>query len=137
MIGCRIAVASAAAVMMAAAGGPAEPPIISGNNRSDSSHLTGGPFRVYQPTTVKEDPIVNTRFHAASTLGIAPVVLMAGGKKAPTEEPFEPKLLPSTLGVAVVPDGTEDITVTARDEHGSTLALSVECEDEGIVLGRE
>ncbi|MFB0509485.1 MAG: Vps62-related protein [bacterium] len=63
---------------------------------------------------------------------MALVILTTGCKKTTTEETFEPKLLLSNLSVAIVPSGTENITITARDEHDSTLTFSVECDDENI-----
>ncbi|MDH5684013.1 MAG: Vps62-related protein [candidate division WOR-3 bacterium] len=63
---------------------------------------------------------------------MALVIIATGCKKTTTEETFEPKLLLSNLSVSVVKQGTEIITIIARDEHDSTQTFSVECEDEDI-----
>jgi len=65
------------------------------------------------------------------------LIVIAGSCKKTHEETFEPKLLLSNLSVSVVPGGTENITITARDEHDSTLTFSVECEDEDVATVTE
>ncbi len=76
--------------------------------------------------------MVKFRLVTTSLVVMALVILATSCKKTTTEETFEPKLLLSNLSVSIVPQGTEIITIIARDEHDSTLTFSVECEDENV-----
>lgn len=76
--------------------------------------------------------MVKFKLFTTSIVVMALVILATGCKKTTTEETFEPGVLLNKLSVSVVPQGTEDITVTATDEYNSPLTFSVECEDEDI-----
>jgi hypothetical protein len=80
----------------------------------------------------KEARMTSSRFFTVSVIVMASVIIAAGCKKTPTEDTYEPQLLLSQLAVSVVPDGTEEITVTATDENNRSQAFSVSCNDEGI-----
>ena len=72
------------------------------------------------------------RSFALAVTAIVVVAIAAGCQKAPTEETFEPKLLLSQLSVSVVPEGTQDIVVTATDESCSARPFTAVCDNEAV-----
>jgi hypothetical protein len=82
----------------------------------------------------KEEPMTVSRFFARGVAVLVLVIVAIGCKKTPIEEEetFEPQLLLSQLSVAVVPDGTQEVTVTATDEYDSPRPFTVVCDDEAV-----
>jgi hypothetical protein len=76
--------------------------------------------------------MVKYKLFTTSIVVMTLVILVTGCKKTTTEETFEPQVLINKLSVKVVPQGTENIIVSATDEHNASLTFSVECDDEDI-----
>lgn len=60
------------------------------------------------------------------------VIFIAGCRKSEIEPEYEPELLATSLHIALVPGGTEEVTIQASDKHGDDEGFSVTTGDAGI-----
>lgn len=60
------------------------------------------------------------------------VLLIAGCKKSETEPEIEPELLATSISIAVVPGGTQSVTISASDKFGKEEGFSVTTGNAGV-----
>jgi len=63
---------------------------------------------------------------------ILAVILIAGCKKSEIEPEVEPELLATSLSIAVVPGGTQAVTISASDKYGKAEGFAVTTSDAGV-----
>lgn len=60
------------------------------------------------------------------------VIFIAGCRKSEIEPEFEPELLTTSLGIALVPGGMEEVTIRASDKHGDNEGFTVTIGNAGV-----
>jgi len=60
------------------------------------------------------------------------IMIVTACNKTPDEPEFEPELLASSLNIALVPGGTEAVTIIASGNHGDSESFTVTSGDAGV-----